>query len=147
MELRLRARPDLERHSDQVGVRSAGSPNTPGTRSASPIPAHDIIYRESNPVKMLNGRRLVRETRGGEPYEYYALGEYVVVAPGVCGGRPTFKGTRLEVQVILDLIAADWSQERILQEYRDSGITAPAIAEVVRLAADALRSTVETVPA
>jgi len=54
---------------------------------------------------MLNGRRLVRETRGGEPYEYYALGEYVVVAPGVCGGRPTFKGTRLEVQVILDLIA------------------------------------------
>jgi len=75
------------------------------------------------------------------------LGEHVVVAPGICGGRPTFKGTRLEVQVVLDLIAADWSQERILKEYRDSGITASAIAEGVRLAADALRSTAETVPA
>jgi hypothetical protein len=40
---------------------------------------------------------LVRETVGGEPYEYYPLGQYVVIAPGVCGGRPTFKYTRLDV--------------------------------------------------
>src|SRR5438046_9046139 len=31
--------------------------------------------------------RLVREMRGGEPYEYYPVGEYIVTAPGVCGGR------------------------------------------------------------
>lgn len=34
---------------------------------------------------------LMTEIVGGEPYEYYPLGEYVVRAPGVCGGRPTFK--------------------------------------------------------
>ena len=59
---------------------------------------------------------VVTEERGGEAYEYYPLGEYVVVAPGVCGSRPTFKGTRLEAQVVLDLIEAGWSQERILKE-------------------------------
>jgi len=37
--------------------------------------------------------------RGGEPYEYYPLGEYIVIAPGVCGGRPTFKGTRLDENI------------------------------------------------
>ena len=89
----------------------------------------------------------VTEERGGESYTYYPLGEHVVIAPLVCGGRTTFKGTRLEVQVILDLIAADWSHERILKEYRDSGITSPAIAEVVHLAANALRSTAETIAA
>ena len=40
---------------------------------------------------------LVREIVGGAPYEYYPLGEFVVIAPGVCGGRPTLKYTRLEV--------------------------------------------------
>ena len=92
-------------------------------------------------MKKAHGKQLVTEERGGETYSYYPLGEHVVVAPGVCGGRPTFKGTRLEAQVVLDLIAANWSHERILSEYRDAGITAPAIAEVVRLAAIALRST------
>jgi uncharacterized protein (DUF433 family) len=98
-------------------------------------------------VNQLNGHQLIREERGGESYDYYPLGKHVVVAPGVCGGRPTFKGTRLEVQVVLDLIAADWSHERIIQEYRSTGITAAAIAEAVHLAADALRITAETVAA
>ena len=74
-----------------------------------------------------------------DSYEYIALGEYVVVAPGVCGGRPTFKGTRLEVSVILDLMAAGWSVARILDQYRTSALSAEAIGEAVRLAAEALR--------
>jgi hypothetical protein len=41
--------------------------------------------------------RLVKEMYGGHPYEYYPLGNYVVAAPGVCGGRPTFKYTRIDV--------------------------------------------------
>ena len=36
-------------------------------------------------------RKLVTEIVGGEPYEFYSLGEYVVGAPGVSGGEPTFK--------------------------------------------------------
>jgi len=41
-------------------------------------------------------KKLVREIVGGEPYEYYPVGRYIVIAPGVCGGRPTFKYTRDE---------------------------------------------------
>jgi uncharacterized protein (DUF433 family) len=75
------------------------------------------------------------------------LGEYVVIAPGVCGGRPTFKGTRLEAQVVLDLLAAGWSTDDILNEYRRTGVTGEAIAEAVRLAGEALRSQAEAIAA
>jgi hypothetical protein len=38
---------------------------------------------------MDHSMELVTETVGGEAYAYYPLGEYIVRAPGVCGGRPT----------------------------------------------------------
>jgi len=81
---------------------------------------------------------LVHEIVGREAYEYYALGEYVVAAPRVCGGRPTFKHTRLEVKTVLDLMAPGWPVERILSEYSQSLLKAEAIREALRLAGDAL---------
>jgi len=51
-------------------------------------------------------KKLVHEVVRDEPYDYYPMGKYVVAAPGVCGGRPTFKYTRIEVEVILDLLSA-----------------------------------------
>jgi len=79
---------------------------------------------------------LVRETHGNETYEYYPVGEYVVVAPGVCGGRPTFKGTRIEVQVVLDWLRAGRSIERILEGYPT--LTHAAVEEAIELASEAL---------
>src|SRR4051794_35558879 len=55
--------------------------------------------------------QLVREIRGGYPYEYYPLGEYIVSAPGVCGGRLTFKYTRLDARWVLAFIEAGESPE------------------------------------
>lgn len=81
---------------------------------------------------------LVRETFGGEPYEYYPLGEHVVAAPGICGGRPTFKYTRLEVSVILSLIASGETVEQAVQAYALSGLTAEAVREAIQLADQAL---------
>ena len=49
---------------------------------------------------------IVREVIGGEPYEYVPLGENVVRAVGVCGERPTFKYTRIEVEGALDRLAS-----------------------------------------
>ncbi len=40
---------------------------------------------------------LVTGTVGGELYQYVPLRKYVVRAPGVCNGRPTFKNTRIEI--------------------------------------------------
>ena len=79
---------------------------------------------------------LVREIRGGEPYEYYPLGEYVVMAPGVCGGRPTFKGTRIEVGPVLEMLATE-SVEEVVRGYRGR-ITQEAIAEALHLASQAI---------
>ena len=78
---------------------------------------------------------------GGELYEYYPLGQYIVAAPGVCGGRPTFKYTRLEVSVILALIASGETIEQIIQAYSLSRLTPEAVQEAIRLADQALIQT------
>ena len=51
-------------------------------------------------------QELICEWYGGDRYEYYPLGDYVVMAPAVCGGRPTFKYTRIEANGALNLMAA-----------------------------------------
>ncbi len=42
---------------------------------------------------------------------------YIVRVPGICGGRPTIKGTRITVQLIAALYKAGDSVEEILQSY------------------------------
>jgi uncharacterized protein (DUF433 family) len=79
--------------------------------------------------------KLVREGQGDEVYEYYPLGEYVVIAPGVCGGRPTFKGTRVGVQVILDWLRLGRSIDRVLEGY--PSLTRAAVEETLELASRA----------
>ena len=63
------------------------------------------------------GKELVRELYGGDVYEYYPLGEYIVAAPLVCGGRPTFKYTRIEAAGALNLLAAGYTIEQIVQRF------------------------------
>jgi uncharacterized protein (DUF433 family) len=88
--------------------------------------------------------QFVCETCGDALYEYYPIGHYIVAAPGICGGRPTFKYTRLEVATILDLLAAGWSVERLVREYAQSHLTAEAVAEAIRLAKEALVTSTPT---
>ena len=80
-------------------------------------------------------KKLVREIVGGEPYEYYPVGQYIVIAPGVCGGRPTFKYTRVDVRHALGLLAAGRSMERVAEGY---SLPVKAIQEALALAARAL---------
>lgn len=81
---------------------------------------------------------LVREIIGGVAYDYYPLGEYIVIAPGVCGGRPTFKYTRLEVSVILSLLSEGRSIDEAAAEYEESRVSTEAVREAIRLADEAL---------
>lgn len=50
---------------------------------------------------------------GEQKYEYKPLGQYIVRAAGVCGGKPTFKNTRIEVAGVLDRVATGESVESI----------------------------------
>jgi len=84
------------------------------------------------------GKRLVREIVGGEPYDYYPLGKYVVAAPGVCRGRPTFKYTRIEVEGVLDLMAAGEPMKQLVENFRGR-VPKAAIEEALRLAASLLK--------
>jgi uncharacterized protein (DUF433 family) len=83
-------------------------------------------------------KKLVREIVGGEPYEYYPVGRHIVVAPGVCGGRPTFKYTRIDVRHALSLLAAGRTVERVAHGYQ---IPIAAMREALVLAAKALDQT------
>lgn len=75
---------------------------------------------------------LMTEMVGGEPYRYYPLGTYVVRAVGVCGGRPTFKYTRIEITGTLERFAAGESLEDIVAGYRGR-VSRVAILEAVQL--------------
>jgi uncharacterized protein (DUF433 family) len=65
------------------------------------------------------------------------LGQYIVADPEICHGQLTFKGTRIMVKSILEMLARGYDWDRIAAAY-NSRITHDAIAEVVKLASDAL---------
>jgi len=65
------------------------------------------------------------------------LGRYMVADPGICHGKPTFRGTRILVADVLDQVAAGLAWETIIEEWRGS-ISHEAIAEALRLARQAL---------
>jgi uncharacterized protein (DUF433 family) len=92
------------------------------------------------------GKQLVREIVGGEPYDYYPLGKYVVAAPGVCGGRPTFKHTRIEVEVVLDLLATGEPLEQLVDNFQGR-VPKAAIEEALRLAASLLKREAKAIAA
>lgn len=83
-------------------------------------------------------KKLVVEMYGGEPYEYYPLGKYVVTAQGVCDGHPTLKYTRIEVVPVLEAIAKGWTVKKVVDFYHRAEVTEPAVREAVRLAYKAL---------
>src|SRR5262245_27544643 len=82
-------------------------------------------------------QQLVREMVGGEWYEYIPLGKFVVAAPGVCRGRPTFKYTRIEVAGFLECLAAGHDIEALIIDSRGR-LSREAIAEAATIAAKAL---------
>lgn len=69
---------------------------------------------------------------GDESYRYHPLGDYVVRAPDICDGRPTFKYTRIEIAGTLDRIAAGETIDQIVSGYRGR-VPREALVEAVQL--------------
>jgi len=78
--------------------------------------------------------QFVCEMVEGESYEYSLLGQYIVAAPGGCGGRPTFKYTRIDVHHALGLLAAGHTVEQVADSY---ALPVEAVQEGLKLAARA----------
>ena len=43
--------------------------------------------------------------------------EYIISDPKVLIGKPTIKGTRISVELILELFSLDWTESQILDSY------------------------------
>jgi uncharacterized protein (DUF433 family) len=61
------------------------------------------------------------------------LGRHIVADPGICGGQPTFKGTRIMVWIVLEQLEDGMSWDEILQEWPGK-IHKEAIAEAIAIA-------------
>ena len=64
------------------------------------------------------------------------INEYIVADSEICHGKPTFKGTRVLVSDIVELVAAGESVEEILESY--PSITKEMIREALEYAAKAI---------
>lgn len=82
-------------------------------------------------ILTVEGLPLIREDSHGIMVEYYPLGKYVVVQPGVCGGRPTMKDTRVDARHVLGALRRGDTPELIAADYL---IPVEAIQEAVELA-------------
>ena len=68
--------------------------------------------------------------------------ERIVSTPGIVGGRPRIKGTRLAVSFILDLLAAGSSEADILAGYRR--LSAVDVRACLRYASESLEPPITT---
>jgi uncharacterized protein (DUF433 family) len=64
-------------------------------------------------------------------------GQYIVADPEICHGKPTFKGTRIMVKNVLELVAEGHDWDWISAAYYRR-ISRDAIAEAIELAREAL---------
>ena len=64
--------------------------------------------------------------------------ERIVVDPDVLVGKPVVKGTRIAVELVIDLLARGYSKEQVLQQY--DHITPEDVQACLAYAADVLQS-------
>ena len=64
------------------------------------------------------------------------LGRHIVADPKICHGKPTFRGTRIMVWQVIEMLSEGLAWETIIEECHHS-ISEEAIAEAVRLSGEA----------
>lgn len=64
--------------------------------------------------------------------------QYIASTPGILGGKPCIKGTRISVELILETVANGASVADIVREFPQ--LSTDAVQEAVRYAINALRS-------
>ncbi len=65
-----------------------------------------------------------------------SMAQYVVIDPKICHGKPTFRGTRIMVWQVLEMVAEGIGWKTIIEQFHGS-ITKEAISEAVALAGKA----------
>lgn len=77
------------------------------------------------------------------PWESGILGcmswqDHISIDPQVLVGKPVVRGTRIAVELVVELMASGWTQEQILENYPN--LTADDIRACLAYASDVLHS-------
>jgi uncharacterized protein (DUF433 family) len=82
-------------------------------------------------------RRMMRDVRMKSkpqtPAPRIELGRHIVADPKICGGQPTFKGTRIMVWIVLEQLERGMTWPEIVGEW-DGKVSEEAIAEAIAVA-------------
>jgi len=70
--------------------------------------------------------------------------KWIMIDPSVCHGKPVFRGTRILVADVLEMIASGMSIEEVLEEYPQ--LNREMILEAIALAAELLRRGRRVIP-
>jgi len=68
-------------------------------------------------------------------YKRVELGEYIVADQAICHGKPTFKGTRIIVDLVILKFCDGWTIDEVANRYE---LPRKAIEEAIRLSAQML---------
>jgi uncharacterized protein (DUF433 family) len=115
---------------DQLAMQQPGTPSF--VREAN-----RAAYRVKTPfgaeaLASIDSRRSVPE--GAWPgSSSRSLGQWIVVDPAICHGKPVFRNTRIMVWQVLELVAQGMAWESIEEQW-DGKISKDMIAEAVQLA-------------
>jgi len=69
---------------------------------------------------------------------------WIIIDPKICHGKPVFKGTRVLVSDVLEMLAEGMSIDDILEEYPQ--LSKEMILEAIALAAELLRRERRVIP-
>ena len=73
------------------------------------------------------------KAKAGEIRRRIELGRHIVADSKICGGQPTFKGTRIMVWIVLEQLDRGLTWREILQEW-DGRVSEEAISEAIAIA-------------
>ena len=73
------------------------------------------------------------KTKENGPRHRVELGRHIVADSKICGGQPTFKGTRIMVWIVLEQLDRGLSWQEIVREW-DGRVSEEAIGEAIAIA-------------
>lgn len=86
--------------------------------------------RQTTPKQLRPRRRRVKN------HHAQPIGQHIVADPRICHGKPTFRGTRIMVWQVMEMLAENLSWDEIIAECHNR-ISRDAIAEAIRLSGQA----------
>ncbi len=69
---------------------------------------------------------------------------WIIIDPNICHGKPVFRGTRVLVADVLEMIASGMSIDDVLKEYPQ--LTRDMVLDAIALAAEILRRERRVIP-